>query len=280
MQLRDMVKHIWSSKDSYSHRKGLIALESLIQRNKLNQRTRTKISDCFFEFYSLLRKFNKGKDYKLFFRNLCADIFSCSKYSLETNENFVRQIQVTIDLCNYNEVFDFCEKVYKDIYASEKDIWEMRLNAIFEKEAVCHRMVNGLIVDELSNEDMQSVKEASEGEDEASTFIQKALHALYKLHDTNTAVLHSVSAAESILKQKAGNTKGTLADASKKLNEQGKLHRSLSDGLVKIYGYTSDVARHASGEKKTPIPYEEAKYIFLFCSSTVNFLRSFEDRSA
>lgn len=276
----NIVRQIWAGKGSYSQRKGLIDLESLIQRNELNERTRVKIIDSFFELYNLIRKFHHGEDYKSFFRNLCADMFSCSKYVSVTDEDLAHKVEQTILLCNYNEVFDFCEKVYKELYESEKDIWEIRVNDIFDKESVCHRMVNGLIIDELNDDDMRSVKDATSDNDEASTFMQKAIHALYKLKDMENAVLNSIHAVESVAKKLTNVSGGTLADAVKKLEAQGKIHPALSLGLKNIYGYTSDTVRHAKGEKKNPPSYEEAKYMLLFCSSTVNFLRSFEDRSA
>ena len=153
-------------------------------------------------------------------------------------------------------------------------IWQNILNTLFEEEHVCHRMVNGFITDVLDDTEITSINNAIESQDNVSSRMQKALKALYKDNDTQTAIRESIEAVEAMCKTKTNSTSGTLANAIDQLRRENKIHPALADGLKKIYGFTSDTVRHASGQSETPPTKETAQFMVLFCSNLINYIKT------
>ena len=134
--------------------------------------------------------------------------------------------------------FLFCEEIYSYFETNEIEyhaniIWQNILNTLFEEEHVCHRMVNGFITDVLDDTEITSINNAIESQDNVSSRMQKALKALYKDNDTQTAIRESIEAVEAMCKTKTNSTSGTLANAIDQLRRENKIHPALADGLKK-----------------------------------------------
>ena len=91
--------------------------------------------------------------------------------------------------------------------------------------------------------------------------------------DYRNSIKESISAVEATVKIIAGEKAGGLSDALKILDEQVPMHGALREGLLKLYGYTSDAGgiRHALLEEET-IGFDEAKFMLVTCSAFVNYL--------
>ena len=83
------------------------------------------------------------------------------------------------------------------------------------------------------------------------------------------------AAVEAMARIVSGNPKATLGDALKVLERNGKLHPSLKESFVKLYGYTNDDdgIRHAMLDEPN-LTQADAKYFLLTCTSFVNYLKS------
>ena len=80
------------------------------------------------------------------------------------------------------------------------------------------------------------------------------LYAKRKNPDYRNSIKESISAVESMAKIVSKKPRATLSDALKAIEKNGLLHKSLKDGFLKLYGYTSDAdgIRHADyGEVRT-----------------------------
>jgi hypothetical protein len=90
--------------------------------------------------------------------------------------------------------------------------------------------------------------------------------------DYRNSIKESISAVESIARIITNNTKATLGDALKVMNDKTPMHPALKEAMSKLYGYTSDVGgvRHSLTEASN-IDEAEAKFMIVACSAFVNF---------
>jgi len=93
--------------------------------------------------------------------------------------------------------------------------------------------------------------------------------------DYRNSIKESVSALEALVNAILGE-RDSLGKNLKKLDEKLKmgLHKSLIDGLNKIYGYTSDASgiRHALADETTSPDREDARFMLISVSAFVNLL--------
>lgn len=269
------------TKKSYSIRKGIIKIEDLLQKNSLNESTKVRIADYLVRFKNLI--FNDSYNYeeKPNYKSFKNHIFltTLNIHPLRVIDYRFEYIYDLIIKLSYDEVFSFCEEIYSYFETNEIEyhaniIWQNILNTLFEEEHVCHRMVNGFITDVLDDTEITSINNAIESQDNVSSRMQKALKALYKDNDTQTAIRESIEAVEAMCKTKTNSTSGTLANAIDQLRRENKIHPALADGLKKIYGFTSDTVRHASGQSETPPTKETAQFMVLFCSNLINYIKT------
>lgn len=98
--------------------------------------------------------------------------------------------------------------------------------------------------------------------------------------DLRNAIKEAISAVESAARIVTGNHKATLGDALKALEKNGKLHATLKDAWLKLYGYTSDEhgLRHAMTEDPR-IDFPTAKYMVVSCAAFVNLLSAAPEKN-
>jgi hypothetical protein len=98
--------------------------------------------------------------------------------------------------------------------------------------------------------------------------------------DYENSVKESISAIEAKCKLILNDKKVTLGLALKSLEDKGvKIHTSLKEGFIKLYGYSCDEAgiRHANGLDMNTT-YEEAKFMLVACSAFLNYLDSISSK--
>jgi hypothetical protein len=106
--------------------------------------------------------------------------------------------------------------------------------------------------------------------------LKKALDLLSdrKKPDYRNSIKESISAVEAICNLITSNTKATLGQALKEIEEKAKLHSALKKAFNSLYGYTSDAEgiRHALLDESS-LDFEDAKFMLVSCSGFINYLK-------
>lgn len=175
------------------------------------------------------------------------------------------------------DIYDFIEKSLFVVKYDEKLLNEYI--RIMEEEGVPYRIVNGLVVPIINDEEIESIQNASSTKYESvNNHIEKALELLQKRQnpDFENSIKESILAVESlcaIITEVKGkeNTLGNMLDLLEKKGTY--IHASLREAYKKIYGYASDEKgiRHA-GAIENGAKREDAIYMLVSCSAFVNYL--------
>ena len=175
------------------------------------------------------------------------------------------------------QVYDFLEFIAKQV---DED-WQRPLleisNAFLEQERSAYRFVGTEIVEITSAIEISSIEGALEKSTKESLIhFTRALELLSdrKKPDYRNSIKESVSAIESLCKVVSGNSKGTLGDCLKLLQDTAPIHPALQSAFLKLYGYTSDSGgiRHAITENSQNPSYADAKFMLVACSAFNSFL--------
>lgn len=281
----------------FSDRRKINPLNTEIQINDLDERTRNKIANLLKRWCDAIEKLGLEKD---FFKKYLNDVFCqfvddqmealCRYYY---SDAFKEYIFKPIIQDNYSDVLTICEYITglaSDIFeesqnqvapyynSNQRIDCEQELNALFEEEFVGYRMVAHEITPITNEVEINEIKTSLDIEFEGcKSHIKKGLSLLSDREkpDYKNSIKESISAVESICQIICKDDKATLGKALNKLEESGiKLHRSLKEALSKLYGYTSDEGgiRHAEGLFESNVSFEDAKFMLVTCSAFVNYL--------
>ena len=281
----------------FSDRRKINPLNTEIQVNDLDERTRNKIANLLKTWCDEIEK-NGFEVY--FFKNYLNDVFcqfvddqmeASFKYSY--SDAFKKYIFKPIIQDNYSDVLTICEYITgsaSDIFEelqnhvapyynrNQRIDCEQELNALFEEEFVGYRMIAHEITPITNEVEINEIKTSLDIEFEGcKSHIKKGLSLLSDREkpDYKNSIKESISAVESICQIICKDDKATLGKALNKLEESGiKLHRSLKEAFSKLYGYTSDEGgiRHAEGLFESNVSFEDAKFMLVTCCAFVNYL--------
>lgn len=178
---------------------------------------------------------------------------------------------------------DFVEFIIDQLNASLRKMFIEELNDQFESLGFGYRIIEGYVVDIVSENEIKSIEESIEnGNDQVSHHMSNALSLYSKRPDPDYAnsIKEAISAVEAQLRSMTGaNTFGEALGALQKTDM--KIHPRLKETLDKMYAYTNQPdtgARHSLMKTDSEfIPdSEDALFILVACSAAVNFLRSKE----
>lgn len=153
------------------------------------------------------------------------------------------------------------------------------INRQFERLSYGYRIVQGKVVDVVSDVEIQSINKAVETEDNASAHLLQALN-LYSLKpqpDCRNSIKESITAVESLFRSMTNEN--TFGKAYDKIKQQMTIHPRLEELIQKMYDYTNQKEtgiRHAKVEiddKYLPSA-QEALFMLVTCSATINYVRS------
>lgn len=200
-------------------------------------------------------------------------------------DDFVKLVRDWFFKAEWFEVYDFIEFVY-DVQKSQEaerggkisDSLAKLVNGFLEEEQSAYRLVDGQVTDITNEAEQDSVEAAANppaGFQAAGTHIRTAL-ALYsdrKNHNYRNVIKEAISAVEATCRLISDQPKATLGDALKTIDNKHGLHPSLKEGLLKLYGYTSDQGgiRHSLLEADN-VDAPDAKFMLVSCSAFCNFL--------
>ncbi|WXL24706.1 hypothetical protein WG219_15495 [Ectopseudomonas mendocina] len=178
--------------------------------------------------------------------------------------------------CEWYEVYDFIEYISKaGPTGVKKDLIEI-CNAFLERENSAYRFVCEEITQITSPEEIESVETASKSKYSAvNHHLTTALGLLNSRNnpDFRNSIKESISAVECLVKILTNDSKATLGQALKKLEESKNLHPAFKASLSSLYGYTNDASgiRHALLDEPT-LTKSDAKFMLVTCSAFINYL--------
>lgn len=269
----------------FSDRRKINPLNTEIQINDLDERTRNKIANLLKRWCDAIEKLGLEKD---FFKKYLNDVF-CQfvddqmeqSFEYHYSDTFRKYIFNPIIQDNYSDVLTICEYITGSVFyynINQLINCEQELNALFEEEFVGYRMIAHEITPIINEVEINEIKTSLDIEFEGcKSHIKKGLSLLSDREkpDYKNSIKESISAVESICQIICKDDKATLGKALNKLEESGiKLHKSLKEAFSKLYGYTSDEGgiRHAEGLFESNVSFEDAKFMLVTCCAFVNYL--------
>lgn len=276
-------------RDGFSDRNGIKPINTEIQFEKLDNRTRTALVSLFDRMYFLIIPEIYPSIEKEFWVLILKDVYQKPVSQQEAYDNyFIRNkllkiVKDTILEDDFDSVLSLIEYVFtlmdiivKQHYLSVNVIEQ--LNNILEREYVGYRYVDRYIIPITDQNEIESINEALENsQDKVVNHLTKALKMLSDRDnpDYSNSIKESISAVEAmcsvILK-----APDTLGAALKKLEDQGVLiHPALKSAFIQLYGYTSDASgiRHSGQLGGKDATFEEAKYMLVTCTAFINYLK-------
>lgn len=278
----------------FSDRRGIKPLNTKMQLDELDKRTRIGIANLLREWYDDGKFVQYRSD---FCERLLKDIYfefvdDQARYIIRyQNNDFIESyIYLPISANSYDEVLTVVEYVtnyflqwqmlqhQKDVLYYDLIDYKAEINELFQREYVGYRFIDGEITPISDDIEVTEIEKSLDIEFQGcKSHIKKALGFLSDREnpDYKNSIKESISAVESICQIIAQNSKATLGEALKKLEEHGvKIHEAMKKSFSSLYGYTSDEGgiRHCEGMFESNVTFEEAKFMLVSCSAFVNYL--------
>jgi hypothetical protein len=267
----------------FSQRIGKEPVKTEFQIESMDNDLRTALWNAFqmFFFEKIDSDWILSSNFGTFFNTLWINFF---KFQLDDIVNNFQDMHVAIKtsffLFEWYEVYDFIEFVAQADSPANKDGFIKYCNKMMERELSGYRFVGNTIAKITDENELSAIEEAIENSS-VTKLSGVNLHlksALAKLSDRKSpdyrnSIKESISAVEAISIIISGNSKASLEQALKIIEQSVGLHGALKRGFIAIYGYTSDSGgiRHALlGESN--IEFEDAKYMLVSCSAFINYL--------
>jgi len=152
------------------------------------------------------------------------------------------------------------------------------MNVCLEEECTGYRFVKNQIVKITNKHEIDSIEEAAKTPyDAVNDSISKSVSLISEnSRDYENSIKESILAIEQLLNILL-NTKGvTMGKATDQLFNKFVVNENLRDALKNLYKYASDTngIRHGNNKEKTEITFEEAKFILVLSSASINYLVS------
>lgn len=281
-------------RSGFSDRRGIKPLNTKMQLDELDNRTRIGIANLLREWYDDGKFAQYRSD---FCERLLKDIYfefvddqarCIIKYQ---NDDFIESyIYLPISENSYDEVLTIVEYItnyflqwqmshyQKGVLYYDLIDYKAEINELFQREYVGYRFIDGEITPISDDIEVAEIEKSLDIKFQGcKSHIKKALGFLSDREnpDYKNSIKESISAVESICQIIAQNSKATLGEALKKLEEHGvKIHEAMKKSFSSLYGYTSDEGgiRHCEGMFESNVTFEEAKFMLVSCSAFVNYL--------
>lgn len=270
--------------NSFSQRKGLKPIKSVIQVNSIDNELRNSLWNALTLFY-----WDRIKDQWISTNNNMNILFKLLwinhlKWQLDTLDNFWPKTNKIIKKFFFNflwyEIYDFIEFIANNYpnNSVNKEFIEY-CNSVLETELSAYRFVDNIIVQITSEEEIYEIEEALEVSKPlkaVNTHLRTSLDLLAdkKNPDYRNSIKESISAIESICKIITHDKKATLGQTLTEIESKVELHPALKKAFSNLYGYTSDEQgiRHALMDE-SKLDFEDAKFMLVSCSAFINYLK-------
>lgn len=153
------------------------------------------------------------------------------------------------------------------------------MNECFEAEYIGYRFINRKIVKITNKDEISTIIDSySTPYDSINKSICKAISMLSEISkkDYENCIKEAILATEECLNIILGTKGKTLGVAVDELFKKVPLNDNLKILLKDLYKYASDTngIRHGNNKQKQSISFDEAKYILVISSATINYLIS------
>lgn len=267
-----------SSLMKFSERMRFVKVSDVFQIDSISQELRNRIYNTIWQMLP-----NENKQRAVYY------VIHCEFYKLPHNsfQHYGSHISGSFDdSFNHSEwyqIYDLLEYIINLYYKPEfadyvtytKDQFITKLNLIFENERSGYRIIDNLVTPIIDNNEIESIEEAINQQDNTSIHLRTALQHLSNKHkpDYRNSIKESISAVEAMLRNITGDS--NFGNAIKNIKTKIELPNSLKDGFEKLYGYTNGKQgiRHALMDK-TELKLEDAKFMLVSCSAFINYLKA------
>jgi hypothetical protein len=271
--------------NSFSQRKGLKPINSIMQVDSMDQDLRTGLWNGLQLFYwetaSDVYHLSDSPDLSLLIYFIWRDLFKrpVDEVPQEWHHAHLELKHWFFDRAWY-EVYDFIEFVADTSpQGFDTEGFISFCNSILKREMSAYRFVGGVVTQLTSDQEIAEVEQAINAPaalNPVSTHLRTALERLSDKTnpDYRNSIKESISAVESMCNLITGG-KDTLGDALNKVENKVGIHAALKKGFSNIYGYTNDASgiRHALLDEPN-LDFEDAKYMLVSCSAFINYLAS------
>jgi len=268
----------------FSERRGLKPVRKVMQVDSIDAPLRNRLWNALTLFYwNGMRPdgfYVRGSS-RIMVQKLWQDFF---KRSLDETNNYLWSITYEVIRTYYfksewYQVYDFLEFMannYHDEVANRE--FMDYCNSILESELSVYRFVGGRITQITSEQEISEIEEAlTTPLDAVRIHLKSALDLLSdrQAPDYRNSIKESISAVEAICKKITEDSKATLGQCLKKVEDTIGLHPALKSSFSSLYGYTSSAEgiRHALMDAPS-LDFDDAKFMLVSCSAFVNYLTS------
>jgi hypothetical protein len=209
------------------------------------------------------------------FYNLTADILKLFKYepydSVLTMIEFLCQlVYESPEQCRIRNHYDV---FFMDSYLNTYDV----MNDCFENEFLGYRFVGDQIIKITNKDEIATIVESTKTPyDNVNESISKSISLLSETSkkDFENSIKESVLAVEQLLNIILKTEGVTLGKAMEQILAKAEIDEHLRDTIKSIYKYASNSngIRHGNNKEKKTVSFEEAKFILVLCSATINYL--------
>ena len=215
----------------------------------------------------------------MFFNKLWDNFF---KLPIDTLSHYWHEVHKKIRKdffqSDWFRIYDFLEFIYNN-FPNHYEInpsFKASLNSVLKQELCAYRLIGDKIVEITSENEIVEIEQALKSPEPIKIHIKSALDKLAdkKTPDYRNSIKESISAVETICRMITGDSKATLGQALKIIENKINIHPALKIAFDKLYGYTSDEdgIRHCLMNESN-LDFEDAKFMLVSCSAFINYLK-------
>jgi len=273
-----------SSIMKFSERMGFVKVSDVFQIDSMNQELSNRSYNFIDEEY-LTNDNLRSSIYKEIHTNFYKLKHNQFKYYVGTlRYKHKTSFEDSFDKSNWHKIYDLLEFIiqmytsysnFAEYIAYQSEAFITEINLILEEERSGYRIIDNLVIPIIDNNEIESIEEAINQQNNASIHLKTALQHLSNKQnpDYRNAIKESISAVEAVLRNITGDS--NFGNAIKNIKNTIELPNALKDGFEKLYGYTNGKQgiRHALMDE-TELKLEDAKFMLVSCSAFINYLKS------
>ena len=211
-------------------------------------------------------------NYRNKFDSLMSDILEMFK--TESYDVILTMVEFICSMV-YETLEDYNSRAYYYFQRNYYDTFKV-MNTTFEDEYIGYRFIDGKIVKITNDEEIKTIEESvSTPFDEVNKSISKSISFLSKSSnkDYKNAIKEAIIAVEQLFNIILETSGLTLTNALGQICAKTDIDVNLKESIKNLYKYTNEVngIRHGNNKDSDEISFDEAKYVLLICSATINY---------
>ena len=206
------------------------------------------------------------------FDSLMADILEMFK--TESYDVILTMIEFICSMV-YETYEDYSNRTHYCLLNNYYDTFKV-MNVAFEDEYIGYRFVEDRIVKITNDEEIKAIEESNSTPfDEVNKSISKSISFLSESSnkDYKNAIKEAIIAVEQLFNIILETNGLTLTNALGQICDKIHIDINLKESIKNLYKYTNEVngIRHGNNKNSDEISFDEAKYVLLICSATINY---------